>query len=209
MRVVSAVVSVHTIEERCPSMAGWRTARPGENAPRRGRVRPLMRHGGDDRRLAVPPAVRRDARRSRIAGGRRRRRPAGAPRRSSRRRGWHGRAPRAGEIVHRRRHSGRRASRLGGQRRDKAAVLDHVSERFARLDLAGEGQKGRPHRVVEPAVGDHHVEDRLGLRGDRLPHAERLEQAAGGGAIADARSSRAGAAERRIRDRDGEAGPNA
>ena len=55
-------------------------------------------------------------------------------------------------------------------------VLDHVGERLARLDLAGEGEKDRPHRVVEPAVGDDHVEDRLRLVGDGVPDAERLEQ---------------------------------
>ena len=44
---------------------------------------------------------------------------------------------------------------------EQRAVLDHVGERLARRDLAGEGQKHRPHRVVELGVGDDHVEDRL------------------------------------------------
>ena len=39
--------------------------------------------------------------------------------------------------------------RLLDQRIDQMPVLDHVRERLARLDLAAEGQKGRPHRVVE------------------------------------------------------------
>src|SRR5579863_6869569 len=56
-----------------------------------------------------------------------------------------------------------------------------MGERLAWLDLAGEGEKDRPHRIVEPAVGDDHVEDRLGFRRYVLPNAERLEQAARGG----------------------------
>ena len=55
-------------------------------------------------------------------------------------------------------------------------VLDHMGERLAGLDLAREGEKHRPHGVVEPAVGDHHVEDRLRLSADGIPDAERLEQ---------------------------------
>ena len=66
--------------------------------------------------------------------------------------------------------------RLRFERGDEAAVFDHVGERLARFDLAGEGQKGRPHGVIEPAVGDNHVEDRLRLAGDRLPDAERVQQ---------------------------------
>ena len=67
-------------------------------------------------------------------------------------------------------------ARFRGQRSDQKTVLDHMGERLARLDLAGEGEKHRPHRVVEPAVGDHHVEDRLRLSADGIPNAERLEQ---------------------------------
>ena len=52
------------------------------------------------------------------------------------------------------------------KRSDQMPVLDHVGERLARLDLAGEGEKDRPNGVAEPAVGDHHVEDRLRLAGD-------------------------------------------
>ena len=74
------------------------------------------------------------------------------------------------------------------QRVDQMAVLDHVRERLARFDVAGKGQKYRPHRVVEPAVGHHHVEDRLRGPGDAPPDADRLEQPArrrdnGGGAF--------------------------
>ena len=67
-------------------------------------------------------------------------------------------------------------SRFRFQRGDQESVLDHVSERLAFLDFAAEGEKHRPHRVVEPAVGHHHVEDRLRLVGDGLPNAERREQ---------------------------------
>jgi hypothetical protein len=66
--------------------------------------------------------------------------------------------------------------RLRGQRGDERTVLDHMGERLAGLDLAGEGEEHRPHGVVEPAVGDHHVEDRLRLFADGIPDAERLEQ---------------------------------
>ena len=88
------------------------------------------------------------------------------------------------------------------QRREQRAVLDHVGERLARLDLALEGEEGRPHRVLQPAVGDHHVEDRLRL--DRVPHADGLEQPArrrrdGGGARIAARP--APAPDRRPRPR--------
>ncbi len=69
-------------------------------------------------------------------------------------------------------------ARLGFQRVDEMAVLDHVGERLARLDLAGEGEKHRPHRVVEPAVSDDHVEDRLCLLFNALPNAQCLEQPA-------------------------------
>ena len=83
-----------------------------------------------------------------------------------------------------------------------------MGERLARLDLAGESEKHRPHRVVEPAVGDDHVEDRLGFRRYVLPNAERLEQAARGG------DDRRGAlvigvalAEHRVDDGDGKSRP--
>ena len=72
-------------------------------------------------------------------------------------------------------------ARLVFQRRDEVTVLDHVGELLAGLDVAAESQKHRPRRVGEPAVGDHHVEDRLRLRGDGVPHADRLEQPARGG----------------------------
>ena len=56
-----------------------------------------------------------------------------------------------------------------------------MGERFARFDFAGESEKDRPHRVVEPAVGDDHVEDRLRLLGHALPNTERFQQPACGG----------------------------
>ncbi len=68
-------------------------------------------------------------------------------------------------------------TRLCGERRIERRVLDHVGERLALCDLAREGEEHRPHRVLQLAVGHHHVEDRLRIRGDRVPHAERLEHA--------------------------------
>ncbi len=51
-----------------------------------------------------------------------------------------------------------------------------MGERLTRLDLAGEGEEDRTHRVAEPAVGDNHVEDRLALRCHALPNVQRFEQ---------------------------------
>ena len=98
-------------------------------------------------------------------------------------------------------------ARLRLQRANQKPVLDHVSERLARFDLAAERQKRRPHGVVEPAVGDRHVEDRLRFAGKRLPNTERVEQAAyrgydGGSAFVVS----VAAAERRIGERDRETG---
>jgi hypothetical protein len=53
-----------------------------------------------------------------------------------------------------------------------------MGEGFTRLDLAGESEKGRPYCIAKPAVGDRHVENRLGVVGDALPNAKRLEQPA-------------------------------
>ena len=66
------------------------------------------------------------------------------------------------------------------------------------------GEKDRPHRIVEPAVGDDHVEDRLRIVGDALPNADGLEQPArrrhdGRGAFV----ARVAYAKRRIGDHDG------
>ena len=51
----------------------------------------------------------------------------------------------------------------------------HAS-RVTFADLAAEGEERRPHRILQPAVGDHHVEDRLRLAGDGLPHTDSLKQ---------------------------------
>src|SRR5262249_2581935 len=67
-------------------------------------------------------------------------------------------------------------ARLLLQRIQQKAVLDHMGEWLAWLDVARKGEKDRPHRVFEPAVGHHHVEDRLRLAGGALPDAERFEQ---------------------------------
>jgi hypothetical protein len=52
-----------------------------------------------------------------------------------------------------------------------------VGEGLAGLALGREGQEDRPDRVVQPRVGDHHVEDRLRRRGDPVPDAEGPEHA--------------------------------
>ncbi len=67
------------------------------------------------------------------------------------------------------------------QRIDQMTVFDHVGERLARLDVAAKGQEYRTDGVVEPGIGDDHVEH--GLRGGRhvLPDAEHIEQPTAGG----------------------------
>ena len=94
-------------------------------------------------------------------------------------------------------------ARLLFQGIEQKAVLDHMGERLARLDVAREGEENRTHGVVDAAVGHDHVEDRLCLVGDALPNAERLKQPArrgdnGGGAFV----AGVAFAERRVGDRD-------
>ena len=77
-------------------------------------------------------------------------------------------------------------------------------QQLAGLDLAGEGQEHRARRILEPRVGDHHVEDRRRGGGHLVPHADRLEQPPagrddGGGARVAARPRGEG----RIGDHDG------
>ena len=67
------------------------------------------------------------------------------------------------------------------QRIDQIAVLDHMRERLAGLDIAGEGQKHRTGGVFQLGIGDDHVDDRLRGGRDLAPDAERLEQPAAGG----------------------------
>ena len=127
----------------------------------------LMRHRGDDGGLVVAPAVAGDAgaladRRARAVGGDQQ---ARGDRVAVGKRAHRSRSARQLEI--RRPRSARRSTpsslRLVQQRREQRPVLDHVRERLARLDVAVEGEEGRPHRVLEAAVGHHHVEDRLRL----------------------------------------------
>ena len=102
----------------------------------------------------------------------------------------------------------RRLRRARSQRVDQKPVLDHVRERLARIDLAREIEKdGRV--MLRAAVGDHHVENRLG----RINHvtlqtpsaSNNLRQAA---AIAEARGSRLGRCGKgRIGDDDQNLGP--
>ena len=126
----------------------------------------FMADSGHDRRLAVVPAVNGDA--GALADRR-----ARAVRGDEEPRVQHGSRPLQLRTRRARRScvdladsdAARNATptslRLRFQRGDQVAVLDHVGERLARLDLAGEGEEDRTHRVAEPAVGDNHVEDRL------------------------------------------------
>ena len=79
------------------------------------------------------------------------------------------------------------------QRVDQMAVLDHMRERLARLDMAGEGQEHRTGGVFQFGIGDDHVEDRLRLVRDLRPRrrcaSNSRRQAA---TIAVARGSRLG-----------------
>jgi hypothetical protein len=60
------------------------------------------------------------------------------------------------------------------------AVLDHMRERFAGLNLAREGQEHRTGGVFQFGIGHHHVENRLGAGCDLIPHPQRVEQPAAG-----------------------------
>ena len=169
----------------------------------------LVRDIDDDRRLAVGPAVGGDASRlaeggARAVGGDQQARGDGA---AVRKRCGDPAGVLGGrrELFHRIGQKRDAAiARLRLQRRDQMLVLDHVRERFARLDIATEAQKRRPRRVGEPAVGDHHVEDRLRLPANGVPDADRLEQPPRGG---DNRGrplvAGVASAQRRIRNRHG------
>ena len=60
-------------------------------------------------------------------------------------------------------------------------IFDHVRERFAGLDIAGESQEHRAGGVLQSGIGNDHVENGLRLRRHLIPHPERLEQPAAGG----------------------------
>ena len=113
-----------------------------------------------------------------------------------------------GARIERRHRGGAQIDAFGlgarDQRIDQMAVLDHMRERLARLDIAREGQEHRTGGVFQLRVGDDHVEDRLRLGRDLVPDADRLEQPAagrddGGRARIAARPRR----QRRIGDDDG------
>ena len=63
---------------------------------------------------------------------------------------------------------------------DQATVFDHMGEGLTRVDFATECQKGRADSVAEFRVGDDHLEDRLGIRRNSIPYAERFKQSAAG-----------------------------
>jgi hypothetical protein len=62
-----------------------------------------------------------------------------------------------------------------------------VGERLARLESPSKVRKVRPHRIMQPAVGDDHVEN--GLRLDRGCQTPMVRRAARRCNIADARPS--------------------
>ena len=96
------------------------------------------------------------------------------------------------------------------QRIDQMAVLDHVGERLARLDIAGEGQEDRTRRVFQLGIGDDHVEDRLRGGSDLAPDPERFEQPPAGGDDGGGARSRLGLlAQRRIGHDHGHVGAEA
>ena len=80
-----------------------------------------------------------------------------------------------------------------------------MGERFTRFQITFEGEKCGPHHVMQAAVGHHHVQD--GLRLDLVPYADSLEQPPR--RCDDGRRAPVGGGARqcRIRDRDGEGGP--
>jgi hypothetical protein len=83
------------------------------------------------------------------------------------------------EVRHRRGSQiDAKLARFGRERVNQNPVLDHMGKGLAWLDLASESEKGRPYRIAKPAVGDRHVENRLGVGGNALPNAKRLEQPA-------------------------------
>ena len=65
------------------------------------------------------------------------------------------------------------------QRIDQMAILDHVRERLARLDIAGKGQEHRPGGVLQLGIGDDHVDDRLRPVGDLIPDPDARRTAGG------------------------------
>ncbi len=60
-------------------------------------------------------------------------------------------------------------------------IFDHMRERLARLDIPRKGQEHRAGGIFQPGIGHDHVEDRLGLAGDLIPHPDGIEQPAAGG----------------------------
>ena len=80
-----------------------------------------------------------------------------------------------------------------------------MGERLARLEVAFEGEESRPHRIVQPAVGHDHVKN--GLRLDLVPNADGLKESPRRCNDSGRTSVIGRASQRRIRNSDGERGP--
>src|SRR5258708_918564 len=119
-----------------------------------------------------------------------------------------------GPRIERRHRGGPEIDTLGlgalDQRIDQMPVFDHMRERFAGLDIARESQEHRTGGVLQSGIGDDHVEDRLRLGGDVVPHPDGIEQpAAGRDDRGRARIAARAACQRRIGDDDRNIGAKA
>ena len=145
-------------------------------------MRPLVRDGADDARLAIVPVHGLDARHVAQLGTH----TVGRDQQPRRHADAVGEMHRDLVGIHREglhRHAFDDVDAEPGgataQSLVECSVGDHVGERLARRDLAGEGQEHRPNRIGRARVGDDHVEDRLRLRLDLVPGVEPRQQPTG------------------------------
>ena len=136
----------------------------------------LVLDGGDDAGLVIVPAERgnvgqRAELRARPVRRCRHTRPQASAVGKRKRRSVLAWRP-VGDRSHNARHAEPVAERR--QRRDDIVDEGHVGERV--VGAAVEMEMRQPHRVAHLSVHDHHRQDGLGLRRDRLPGAEALEK---------------------------------
>ena len=143
-------------------------------------VRQRMRHGADQRRLAVVPAAPADARPPRhlavaaVAGDEERRPERGAARKRHRHRAGH--CLLADHRARRPMRDQRRARHRHEQRGPQIAVLQDVPHR-AFVDLLAVEMQEEPRRALAgPAVADLDRLDRLRPAGQPAPEPERAEE---------------------------------